>query len=518
MADFRSYMNSLKDRWKSGQAAQIVFSFLAAAAALAMVVTVSIWAAQPDWAPLYSGLSELEAAQVVSQLEEMEAPYRLTTGGSTVEVERPDLYRLRVKLAASGGPSPGRAGYELLDKPRLGMSDREMEAMQKRALEGELAKTLTALDWVDGATVHLVMPKATLFEDEQLPVTASVSLVVDGRRQIPKSDVNSVVALVSASVEGLHPNRVTVVDSSGRLLTSMHEDDELFGQSSRQMEIGRKVNDYMSRNAQAVLDRVLGSGRAVVRVAADLDFSYMERTSRIFDPEKKVVRSQEMNEESAVAPDTTATQEERQVTNFEINEVLEHSKGQQGALLRLSVSLVVDGSYVAAEEDGDPAYVPRSKDEMARLAGIVKTSVGFNAERGDVIEAHNIAFDVSRRADAAASSREAKQIRVWEDIARKALFVVGVLVFLWVLRGTISQMHGALGRVFDDRRALLLAGAKGAAEGADEEEDMPLLVELEAARSPEQRQMLRVHRKVVDYCSQNPDEAARLLRAWLVEH
>jgi flagellar M-ring protein FliF len=517
MPEASKFFANLVARWKGGEAMRLSLSALGILAGLGLMAFILSWASQPDWAPLYSGLSEVEAARVVGQLEELDAKYNLSAGGTTVEVERPDLYRLRVKIAAEGGPTPGSPGYELLDKPRLGMSDREMENMQKRALEGELAKTLSALEWVDAATVHLVLPKPSLFENEQLPTTASVSLVVDGRRAIPKSDVNGVVALVASSVEGLHPNRVTIVDSSGRLLTSQFDDDDVFGQSTRQMEIARKVNTYLSKNAQNVLDQVLGSGRAVVRVSADLDFTYLERTSRVFDPEQKVVRSQELTEESSVAADTTSQQEEQQVTNYEINEVLEHSRGQQGAMRRLSISLVVDGSYVVAEDGEDPSYVPRSPEEMDRIAGIVKTAVGFDQQRGDLIEAHNIAFDVSGRAEVASSRRQIRQVEFWEDIARKILFVIGVLAFLWLLRSTISQIHHAIGRVFDDRRALTLAGAAAGRDGLDEEEEMPLLLELEAARSPEQRQMLKVHRKVVEYCSEHPEEASRLLRAWLLE-
>jgi flagellar M-ring protein FliF len=512
------FQQNLKATWNSPRRGRLLLLGGGGLALLAGLGLMLWWAAQPDWAPLYSGLSEVEAARVVAKLEQQKAVYRLSGGGGTVEVPRGELYRLRVKLAAEGGPRPDIPGYELLDKQRLGMSDREMDLMQKRALEGELAKTLDALDWVQGATVHIVQPKPSLFSDEQMPVTASVTVVTDPHTVVPKSEVAGVVALVSSAVEGLHPSRVTVVDSAGRLLTEPVEDDESLGRSSKQIELTRKVNAYYTQLAQDLMDKVVGPGHSVVRVAADLDFSYLERTSRIFDPEKKIVRSQETNENSSTAEDTTATQEERQITNYEVNEVLEHSRGEQGALKRLSVSLVVDGSYVEGE-GGKLSYVPRPPDEMGKLERIVRTAVGFSAERGDQIQAQNLAFDSSgQERDLGALKREKiKDLAL--DILRKALFVGGIIAFLFLLRSTLALINSRIGQAFDDKRALLLATARGGPVEVEEpyEEEVPLELELAAARSPEQRQLIKVHKKVVEYCREHPEEAARLVRAWLQE-
>lgn len=512
---FKQLTTSLAGAWQGPGRSRLVLGVLAGALALAAMAGTLWWASRPDWAPLYSGLDEIEASRVIGQLEEQGVEYRLTGGGSTVEVSRPELYRLRVKLAAEGGPSPAMPGYEILDQQRLGLSDRELDLMQKRALEGELARTLTSLAWVQGATVHIVQPKPSLFSDEQLPTTASVTVVTDARQSVPRSEVASVVALVAGAVEGLHPSRVTVVDSGGRLLTEPVEDDEIFGRSNRQIELARRVDSYLSAGAQDVLDRVLGAGRSVVRVSAELDFNYLERTSRVFDPDKRIVRSQERNEENATAADTSATQEERQITNFEVNEVLEHSRGQQGAVRRLSVSLVVDGSYAPAEDGGALTYLPRSPEEMTKLEEVVKSAVGFDGQRGDQIFAHNLPFDTSREEEDLGGLRRRKLLDLGLDGLRKALFVGGIVAFLFLLRGTLGKVNESIGRAFDDKRALLLATAKG--EPEDIEEEMPLLLELEAARSPEQRQVLKVHRKVTEYCKEHPEDAARLVRAWMNE-
>lgn len=511
----RQLMNRLAESWRGPGRSRLVLGALGGLAAAALMGTVLWWAMQPDWAPLYSGLDEIEASRVITQLESQGVAYRLSGGGGTVEVSRPELYRLRVKLAAEGGPSAAMGGYELLDQQRLGLSDRELDLMQKRALEGELAKTLSSLDWVQAATVHIVLPKPSLFSDEQLPTTAAVTVVTDARHAVPKSEVASVVALVAGSVEGLHPARVTVVDSAGRLLTEQVEEDELYGRGSRQIDLGRRVDGYLSSGAQDVLDRVLGAGRSVVRVSAELDFSYLERTSRVFDPEKRIVRSQELNEETATGADTSATQEERQITNFEVNEVLEHSRGEQGAIRRLSVSLVVDGSYAPGDEDGTLSYLPRSPEEMAKLEDVVKSAVGFDAKRGDQIFAHNLAFDTSTAEEDLGGLRRQKILDMVMDGLRKALFVGGIVAFLFLLRSTLVRVNARIGQAFDDKRALMLATAKG--EPEDIEEEMPLMLELEAARSPEQRQLLKVHRKVSEYCKEHPEDAAKLVRAWMNE-
>ena len=519
---FGQFLQNLRQTWNSPRRGRLLLMGGGGALLLAVLGATLWWASQPDWAPLYSGLSEVEAARIVAKLEEQKVAFRLTGGGGTVEVPRSDLYRLRVKLAADGGPRPVIPGYELMDKQRLGMSDREMDLMQKRALEGELAKTLDALEWVKGATVHIVQPKPSLFSDEQLPVTASVTVVTDPHYAVPKSEVAGVVALISSAVEGLHPTRVTVVDSAGRLLTEPVEDDEGLGRSSKQIELTRKVNSYYTQLAQELLDKVVGPGRSVVRVAADLDFGYLERTSRVFDPEKKIVRSQETNENSSTAEDTTATQEERQVTNYEVNEVLEHSRGQQGALKRLSVSLVVDGSYAEAVDGKGVkslSYVPRPAEEMAKLEQIVRTAVGFSTERGDQIQAQNLAFDSSGQEQDLGALKREKIKDLALDILRKALFVGGIIAFLFLLRSTLALINSRIGQAFDDKRALMLASARGGPVVVEEsyEEEVPLELELAAARSPEQRQIAKVHKKVVEYCKEHPDEAARLVRAWLTE-
>jgi len=514
------YLEQLKSNWKGPGRGRLVLFATVGLVVVAALGATFWWASQPDWAPLYSGLSEVEAAKVVTTLEEQKVPYRLSAGGGTVEVARADLYRLRVKLAADGGPRPVIPGYELMDQKRLGMSDREMDMMQKRALEGELAKTLDALEWVNGATVHIVQPKPSLFSDEQLPVTASVTVVTDGSYAVPKSEVAGVVALVSSAVEGLHPSRVTVVDAKGKLLTEPVEDDEGLGRSNKQIEMTRKVNAYYTQLAQEMLDRVLGDGRSVVRVAAELDFGYLERTSRIFDPEKKIVRSQELNEESSTAEDTTATQEERQITNFEVDEVLEHVRGQQGALKRISVSLVVDGTYAKAEGKGDGpmTYVPRTPEEMAKLEQLVRSAVGFSQERGDQIQAANLAFDSSGEDEDLGLLRNQKIKDMALDILRKVLFIGGIVAFLFLLRSTLALINTRIGQAFDDKRALMLASVRSPAMPEESyEEEVPLVLELEASRTPEQRQIAKVHKKVVDYCKEHPDDAARLVRAWIYE-
>ena len=484
---------------------------------VALVVLLGVWASQPDWAPLYSDLAEVEAAKVVESLETQKVPYKLTAGGTTVMVPRSELYRLRIKLAADGGPHKAIAGYELLDQQRLGISDRELEMMQKRALEGELARTLAALDWIEAATVHIVQPRPSLFSDEEVPVTASVTLVTNGLKA-PASEVQSVVALVAASVENLDPSRVTVVDSRGRLLNEASDESEFFTVTNKQLELNRHVDSYLTRSGQQVMDQVLGPGRSVVRVAAELDFTYLERTSRLFDPEKRSVRSQESNEESATGQDTTATNQERRITNYEVDEILEHSRGQQGALRRLTVSLVVDGTYVEVEQDGEKTmtYMPRSDDEMNRLSEVLKAAVGYNASRGDEISAMNIAFDNSEHEDQLSGLRNMQLQSFGMDLLRKAIFVVGIIVFLITLRNVVVRVNRSISVAFDDKRALILASARGRS-GDEPDDDMPLSAEAESQRSPEQRQLIRTHRKVVEFSKEHPEEAARLVRTWLLE-
>ncbi|MCA9782097.1 MAG: flagellar M-ring protein FliF [Candidatus Cloacimonetes bacterium] len=472
------------------------------------------WATRPDWAVLYSGLSEVESARVIDELEAQTVPNRLTKGGTAIEVHRADLYRVRVKLAAKGGPVARTPGYDLLDKQRLGISDREMAMMEKRALEGELARTISELDWVTRATVHVVTPKPSLFSDEEIPVTASVTVITDPNRNVPRAEVEGVVALVASSVEGLHPGRVTVVDGAGRLLTEASTESEgAFGETNKQLELTRRKDNYLSKAAQDLLDQVLGKGHSVVRVSSELDFTVLEKTSRTFDPQNQVVRSQERQEESSSAQDTSQTAQENSVTNYEVNEILEHLKGEYGAIRRLSISLVVDGNYVPGGE-GETTYVPRTPEEMQKLEQIVKTAVGFDDRRGDQIVAQNIAFDSTQEETENTLLRQLKTQDVWLDILRKVLFLAGILIFLSVLRSTLARINHTISQAFDEKRSLIMT-EEGLEEPEAEVDDSTLLMDAEAGRSPEQRKRLKLHAKVVGYCKNHPEEAAKLVKAWL---
>ena len=240
------------------------------------------WVGDTTYSTLYSGLDEAEAGEVVTYLSENKIPYQITGNGRTIEVPSSDVYQVRLSLASQGLPRGGNIGYSIFDQNNLGMTDFLQNLNFRRALEGELTRTITQLNEVQAARVHIVMPKERLFKEDQKEATASVVLKLSGLG-LSKQKVNGISHLVASSVEGLKPANITILDYNGNLLSSGQKNDEVAGLSSSQLEANKQVEQYLENKAQTMLDGVLGLQKAIVRVTADLNFQQLERTSEIFD-------------------------------------------------------------------------------------------------------------------------------------------------------------------------------------------------------------------------------------------
>jgi len=395
------YKERLLPWWKD---LDTVARFLYVGMIIAAVVAASVifvFIFSPSYETLYTGLEPTEAGEVVSKLKEEKVSYRLENGGTTIAVPRSDIYDVRLRLASEGIPRTGNMGYEIFDKTNLGMTEFLQKVNYRRALEGELAKSISGIRGVKSARVHIVIPETRLFRETQQDATASVVLALGGAGGLSAQQVEGIVYLISASVEGLSPDNVTILDSAGRMLSARKFGNDMGALTSSQLEIRKQVESYLEAKAQSMVDPVVGNGKAVIKVSADLNFEQVEQTIENYDPDNLSVRSEErVTESSSETPDpqaagkTVSNSSENTVTNYEVNRTIQHVVNSVGNIDRLWVSILVDGTYKNVEgTDGvTREFQPRGQDDLNRIANIVKGAIGFDSDRDDVIKIETAPF------------------------------------------------------------------------------------------------------------------------------
>lgn len=394
------------------------------AGVLVLLLVVARWAAQPDYALLFGSLSPADAGRVVEQLEADAVQYSLRDGGTAIYVPRDEVYGLRLRLATEGVVSDGPAGYELFDGGTLGMTDFMQRLNVKRALEGELARTIGSVQQVESARVHLVLPERSPFRDQQTPPSASVVLSVRG--PLSPEQVAGVTALVAGAVEGMTPDQVTVIDEAGRMLAGPQAGGGATGMSSAQLRMRQEVEEHLARAGQTMLDQMLGAGRAVVRVSADLDLARTETEANRVDPESQTMISEERQEEAGEA----GTGAQSTVRNYELSRETVRAEREAGEIRGLTVSVLLDEAAPPADpraprEAGAPT--PFSEAQLRQIESLVKNAVGFNPERGDRFAVQQIRFNPDGGAggatDASAQRAEWVALGVRYGVILLALFL-----------------------------------------------------------------------------------------------
>src|SRR6185436_7123936 len=297
-------LQQLRETWKTLGLNQRISLVLAAGVVGAGLLGLSLWAGRADYSLLYGKLDDAEAAKVIGALDDAKVPYKLRRGGSSILVPADKVHVVRMQLAAKGIPRGEGVGFEIFDKPNFGISDFVQRANYLRAVQGELARTISQIDMVDSARVMIVMPENRLLVDNQRKPTASVFVRIKGNGQLPVSAVNSIRFLVANAVEGLQGNSVSVVDNLGNVLSENQDRDSTAGLSSHQLNARRELEQYLARKAEGMLEKALGPGQAIVRVSAEINWDTISRTEEKYDPDGQVARSTTLNDETTTA--TTA--------------------------------------------------------------------------------------------------------------------------------------------------------------------------------------------------------------------
>lgn len=418
---------------------QKILLFVVPVAVIAGIFFLFISGSRPEMSVLFSSLEPRDASKIVEVLKAQNIEYELGDNGTSISIPKDKLYETRLNLASQGLPETSVVGYEIFDKTNLGMSEFIQKLNYRRALEGELARTIGSLQEVKKARVHIVIPEKALFEKDQQQPTASVTLAMNSGRSISKVSIDGIQNLVASSIEGMKPVNVTVVDNRGKILNEPPLDaTSVAGLTASQYEQQQKVEAYLSGKVQSMLNGVLGSGNSEVRVNADLDFTQIEKTITDYDPERQIERSAQTIEENSQTTDSlnfpyvnSAKNQSNSITNYEISKTEEKIVQGVGNIKRLSVAALINGTLKIADKNGVKSleYLPRNEDEMQKLTEIIKNSIGYDPSRNDQVSVINVPFDTRIQEE---DISDLTPVPWWKNPEIQKLILLGVAILITV--------------------------------------------------------------------------------------
>jgi len=512
----------------------------------------------PQMTPLFTDLTYDDSAAIVKELDRQAVPYELRDDGNIVLVPKDRVARLRMAFAEGGLPKGGGVGYEIFDKSEvLGTTSFVQNINNVRALEGELARTIRSLDRVQDARVHLVMPDRPLFSRDKVDATASIVLKVRGT--LEPNQVRAIRHLVAGAVNGLRPERVSIVDERGQLLADGASDDPN-GSDVSSDERQAAFEKRLRGQVEAIVSSVVGPNHARVQVAADFDFNRVTQTSDKFDPEGRVVRSSQTREETSAtndgkdnqvtvgneipggqrqaAPgtDNAAARDENrkseEIVNYEISKTTKTEVIEGGRLNRVSVAVLVDGTY-GKNDKGESTYQPRSKEELDQIATLVRSAIGFNQKRGDQVEIVNLRFAETAVAPITEPSGWLSAFQFTKDDIMRAIEMVvmgllGFVVLFMVVRPLVRRI------ITPDERAVPALPPGGALNGPPIDPGLPTIpaiasgepLKSDVNQTSKMIDMAQVQgqvhaqsvQKVGEIADKNPDETVSIIRQWLHEN
>ena len=495
--------------------------------------------------PLFTDLSAEDSVAIIKDLERQGIAYEIRNEGAIVLVPKDRVTRLRMKLAEGGLPKGGGVGYEIFDKTDvLGATSFVQNINHLRALEGELARTIRAIERVQAARVHLVLPERALFSRDKPEPSASIVLKVRG--QLEPQQVRAIRHLIASAVNGLKPQRVSVVDESGRLLADGSADDG--GGIGAQADERKMVYERRLREqVEAIVSSVVGPGRSHVQLTADFDFNRITQTSDRFDPEGRVVRSSQSREEITAADnregavsvgnelpganqnrvEATSNRDQNrkteEVINYEISRTTKTEVIEGGRINRISVAVVVDGNY-SKNDKGELVYEPRSKEEIDLISALVRSAIGFDSKRGDQVEVANLRLaelpaNPINEPTGFLSFLQFTKDDIMRGIELVIMSLLGLVVLLLVVRPLVRRIIGPQEPVAqppgaEDASATAAAAATPSPPIPIAPNKTAKMIDIAQVQGQVHAQSLQ---KVGELADKNPNETVSIIRTWLHE-
>jgi len=497
----------------------------------ALIIVLIFFLNEPVYTTLYTNLAEEDASKVIEELTAQKIPFVIEENGKAIKVPKEKVYETRLTLAGKGIPNSGIIGYEIFDKSTMGMSEFMQKINYKRALEGELAKTIMGQDGVEAAKVLIVLPPKSIFKDEEKLPTASVVLKLKNNFTLSKTNIAAVINLVSSSVEGLLPNKITLLDTRGRLLSKETDENPLAVSSSKQYEIKQQVENYLVSKAQGMLDNVLGYGNAMVQVNAEINFDQVEKTMETYDPESQVAVSEQTiktENNGRNMSDSSAATNQNSTTNYEISKTIQRVIEGSGNIKRMSVAAVINDVQKEVKKGDNVKIVnePQSPAQMKKLEEIIKNAIGYDPNRQDQLSVVNINFQPKTFDDVQVEkSSFFDNPEKWINV----LFVLGgIIASLFILKGLMQRLKNEkiiIGTINQASLAYDTGNAPPLFANNEPKSIAPSLHkkkihpvgDIEDDISDEALGKKSQQEKITNYVSKNPIDAAKLINAWLHE-
>jgi flagellar M-ring protein FliF len=445
--------------------------------AIAGLTLIMILSGRPDYQVLFSGLSAEDSGAIIGQLKTKKIPFQISSNGGAILIPKDIVYETRMEFASQGLPQGGGVGFEIFDNSKLGMTEFVQNVNYQRAIQGELSRTINRFEEVESSRVHIVMPPKSLFVENEEAARASVVIKFRPRKSLNADQIQGIVHLISSSVSGLKPENITIVDSLGNQIASQKEKNDIDRARTDQLAYQEKLERTLENRVKTMLENALGPNKAIVRLSSNMDFKKQEKTEERFYPDNKVVRSEQISNESSVKPEKTAMgvpgsnaamtdklqqgidassaptsasagfQKQHSTANYEIGKMTSHTIEPIGRITGISVAVLVDGAYKTVKgEDGKSKveYVPRSPEEISKIKSIVMRAVNYTASRGDEVEVVNMPFENSELAEVQAGEKSngwisrLMQYSAYIKYAFSGAFML--LTFIFVIRPLIQWL------------------------------------------------------------------------------
>jgi flagellar M-ring protein FliF len=492
----------------------------------------------PQMTTLFTDLTAEDSSSIIKDLERQAIPFEIRNEGAVIMVPKDRVTRLRMKLAEGGMPKGGGVGYEIFDKSdALGTTSFVQNINHLRALEGELSRTIRAIDRIQAARVHLVLPERPLFSRETPEPSASI--VVRVRGSLEPQQIRAIRHVVASAVNGLKPQRVSIVDEGGRLLAdgASANPENAVGDERRTAFEKRMRNEI-----EAIVSSIVGQGRARVQLTADFDYNKITQTSDKFDPEGRVLRSSQTREESAASAgdggqvtvnnelpgnqaNNTGTaardqsKKSEETNNYEISRTTKTEVTEAGRVNRISVAVLVDGAYTKNEK-GEMVYQDRAKEQLDRIATLVRSAIGFDQKRGDQVEVVNLRFAEAPAVPPVAEPTgllgmfQFTKDDVMYVIELGVMMLLGLVVLFMVIRPLVKRILAAEIVPAPAAPALTDGTAEGTGQALLPPGGAAALIDVAQVQGQVHAQA--VHR-VGELAERNPNETASIVRQWLSE-